>query len=574
MNPCSLQAKRAKVLGGLPKKRAKTVDAAELDQARSAVAATEAHGSLDQGAAVSVVEWGAAWLDRREQEGVRSVSDDRTRWRVHVLSEPWASWPLARVTPREVRAWWSKLQSKTTANPTHKIGSARPLAAHTIRNVLQLVKRCFGDAVLEGLIDVNHFAPLKMRRTRAARVAEPWTILRAPEQRALLDALPYPERLITAIALGTGLRQREQWALRLDDVDVTSSSPHVLVRFGKASKTKPKGAVACMFLDGLWFEPTKGGRVRRVPLFGISLESMRAWLGRLSEWAPSNPHRLVFPRWDGNPRPKGRPFRSWEKATAAIGRASMRWHDLRHCCASSLLGGWWGGRKRSLEEVRVMLGHSSQQVTERYAHFALDVLDDMAREMRGEPTSSASALEVPDLDLPGSFGIRVSGVRGTERVSAAMVDGVSGDEVEAGATGEEPGGRLSSEVEQRFRNPETGPSPSDGEAEIHALQVLCGGALPPAARSYVRALVSERDEARAAFAAERETVRRLELADESNEDAMTGERMPRGAALYDSLTAWMREVRQRFVELESRSERTEQAIATLAHKARRAAVTT
>jgi len=55
-------------------------------------------------------------------------------------------------------------------------------------------------------------------------------------------------------------------------------------------------------------------------------------------------------------------FREWLRA-AGIERR-VRWHDLRHTCASSLVAGWWG-RQWSLEEVREMLGHSSVLVTER-----------------------------------------------------------------------------------------------------------------------------------------------------------------------------------------------------------------
>lgn len=61
---------------------------------------------------------------------------------------------------------------------------------------------------------------------------------------------------------------------------------------------------------------------------------------------------------------------------AAVGR-HVRFHDLRHTCASLLVSGAWG-RAWSLEEVKQLLGHSSISVTERYAHFAGSLLDDAA----------------------------------------------------------------------------------------------------------------------------------------------------------------------------------------------------
>ena len=51
------------------------------------------------------------------------------------------------------------------------------------------------------------------------------------------------------------------------------------------------------------------------------------------------------------------------------GKRPVRWHDLRHTCASSLVAGWWGHAWR-LEEVKEVLGHSSIVVTQRYTHLS------------------------------------------------------------------------------------------------------------------------------------------------------------------------------------------------------------
>ena len=45
----------------------------------------------------------------------------------------------------------------------------------------------------------------------------------------------------------------------------------------------------------------------------------------------------------------------------------VRWHDLRHTCATLLLTGAMGGRPWAYEEVKETLGHSSVKFTERYA---------------------------------------------------------------------------------------------------------------------------------------------------------------------------------------------------------------
>jgi hypothetical protein len=120
-------------------------------------------------------------------------------------------------------------------------------------------------------------------------------------------------------------------------------------------------------------------------------------------------------------------FHEWMRA-AGIARP-VRWHDLRHTCASSLVAGWWGHRW-SLEEVREMLGHSSVLVTEKYAHFADSVIDRAARLTQGSegcakdpeasgggPTPSSLAAIRNDYDVldlvgraglePATYGLKV-----------------------------------------------------------------------------------------------------------------------------------------------------------------------
>lgn len=324
--------------------------------------------------ALTVRAWGDQWLQAREREGVRSVRDDRSRWRTHVESETWAALPLASVTRAHARAWLTSLCERRRAHRLDERPSRQAarglLAPQTLRNTLNLVRRCFGDALDEGLIDANPFAGLTVRRSRCATTGDRWTVLRPEEQRAALAALTGHVRLMAAVALGTGLRQGEQMAMRLEDVTTEGPDPHVVVRYGRHGK------------------PTKSGKPRRVPLFGLALEALRAWLLELPTFAPSNPLGLVWPNADGSPR-RFRPCARFDRKVApAIGRP-MRWHDWRHTCASSLVAGWWGP-PWSLEEVRVLLGHSTVRITERYAHFAHDVVMRAAARMRGPDVPAES----------------------------------------------------------------------------------------------------------------------------------------------------------------------------------------
>jgi hypothetical protein len=60
----------------------------------------------------------------------------------------------------------------------------------------------------------------------------------------------------------------------------------------------------------------------------------------------------------------------------------VRWHDLRHSCASSLIAGWWGEPWR-LEDLMGLLGHSSITMTQRYAHLAPSRIQDLGSKTGG-----------------------------------------------------------------------------------------------------------------------------------------------------------------------------------------------
>ena len=161
--------------------------------------------------------------------------------------------------------------------------------------------------------------------------------------------------------------------------------------------------------------PTKGRKLRTIPLPAPAVEAALAWLEALPEYATRNPLGLAFPGRLGAHRGDGPPkqWTTWLR-TAGITRR-VRWHDLRHTCGASLISGWWG-RAWRLEEVRDYLGHTQTRMTERYAHLGATALREAAfgtpglvpvhPQTGGEMTASpclARASESP-LDLAENVG--------------------------------------------------------------------------------------------------------------------------------------------------------------------------
>jgi integrase len=356
-----------------------------LDAARAAI--------LDQHETdgLTLLAWGDRSLDRREQEGYRSISTDRSRWRAHLSRASISQLVVRDVRTSDVLEWLDGMRTKRAADNRER----RKLSKQTVVNSLNLLREILEDAVQRGIISENPARGVRVQM-RSVSTEDPWTWLELWEQDAIYrcDSIPLHARLWMAFAWGTGLREGEQFNLRLEDVFLNGAAPHIIVRRG-SKQHGPKDTRA---------HRSTRSKIRRVPLFGIARDALERWLDMLPRYCPKNPHGLVFPGPTGAAKQKGKPIHVTRRegpekrpvgrnpmpeylAAAGItadhrhdGRA-VRWHDLRHTCAASLVSGWWG-RTWSLEEVRSLLGHSSVSVTERYAHLADSALSRAAAETR------------------------------------------------------------------------------------------------------------------------------------------------------------------------------------------------
>lgn len=264
---------------------------------------------------------------------------------------------LAAIPAREVRRG-------DVVEWTRTLGAVGPSYA---RQALTHLRSAFAWAVDSELVEQNPARDVRIPR-RAARTDEPWTYLQPEEQAALLGAEEVDELLRVQIgfAIGTGLRMGEQLSLRLADLHVTGDRPHLVVRYGSRRRAP------------------KGRRIRTVPLFGLGLRMARRQLTLLSTYCPAskNEFKLVFPGPRGGFQKVSR-VPGWKEALTAAGiDRRVRWHDLRHTCAASLISGWWGEPWR-LEPIKELLGHHSIRMTERYAHLGASALREAAERTTG-----------------------------------------------------------------------------------------------------------------------------------------------------------------------------------------------
>jgi len=351
--------------------------------------------------------WGGVWMERRKARGLSSYSDDEGRWRQHVAESSLADLRVGAIKPQHVAEFSRWLSTRRALRQVIGGGRERTgpiLSRQTQQHVLKLLDLALSDAVLEGLLPANPCAEVRVVPSAAGEDVDAWTWLRQPEIDRLsrCDALPAQARACYVVAIYTGLREGELWALDWGRVVLDGERPHLLV--AKSNRRRS----------------TKSGKVRTVPL----LAPARAALIEL-HLAQGRPRAgLVFPGADGRQRPEGddhgwadrsrgkQGVQRGHRSAAGIDRP-VRFHDLRHTCASHLLQGTWGRRWR-LEEVRDFLGHSSITVTQRYAHLCADSLHEAAAATRAPSTAPKSVSVGVDLSSVGSVGFEptTNGLKG------------------------------------------------------------------------------------------------------------------------------------------------------------------
>lgn len=368
--------------------------------------------------AITLRDFGAIVLDRRAAQGVRGLRSERHRWKLHIAPSPLAEMPIAAIRARDVRAW-ARYMSAKTAKDTR---GSRPLATASIKRSFALLSSVGTAAVEDELIETNFCNGVKIpRRVDEHATKETWTYLTIDEQRALATcaAIPHAHRVAIRFAIGTGLRQGEQFALRITDLHVEGDSPHVYVRYGSPHL------------------PPKSGKARKVPLFGDGLEAAREAL-ELAAKHRRNPHGLVFPTPRGGFRGVGKPLGrakvkaknicAWKDALRLAGVRDHKWHSLRHSFATNLVQGLAGNKRRwTLEEIQPAMGHSSIQITQIYAHVGEDALKRAARETApAVPVTMPAELAANSAFAEGPARVRSYVWRVLRRVKKAATQVVTG----------------------------------------------------------------------------------------------------------------------------------------------------
>jgi len=225
--------------------------------------------------------------------------------------------------------------------------SPKTLSGKTINNVLSVLRRMLVVARKRDLIEsVPDVEWLKRDQPEI-------DFLDFNEAERLLAAAPGEWRTMILTALRTGMRHGELIGLRWEDVDLVAG----------------RIAVRQNVVNGQLGTP-KSGKPREIPL-GVDVRTAL------------KDHRhlrgpLVFCHMSGGLLGTVDTRLPLWRACKKAGLRQVGWHALRHTFASHLVM-----RGASLKAVQELLGHSSIQMTMRYAHLAPEVVHETVRLLDG-----------------------------------------------------------------------------------------------------------------------------------------------------------------------------------------------
>jgi integrase len=329
----------------------------EAERALRRVMTDAERGLVFEAGTVTVEEYLGRWLADSVRDTVRNTTFERYEQiaRKHIVPEI-GRVKLRALTPAHVRGLYRK-----------KLESG--LSARTVQYVHVTLHKALKQAVRDGLVPRNATEAVKPPQVRREEI-RPLT----PEQVKTLFEAAKGDRLeaLYVLAVTTGLRQGELLGLKWDDVDMEAGTLQVRRTLTMAAESGPV----------LSAPKTKGSR-RTVRLSQTALETLRSHLARQLEeidrvgslWRENS---LIFASELGEPL--SRQYVTARRFRPLLERAELpqiRFHDLRHTCATLLLS-----KNVNPKVVSEMLGHATIAITlDTYSHVLPTMQESAAKAM-------------------------------------------------------------------------------------------------------------------------------------------------------------------------------------------------
>jgi integrase len=329
---------------------------AEVSEKLTKALSDRANGIVYDNENITIGEYLDVWLKRSVYGSVRQSTYDRDTNLVNNHIKPvLGSLKLKKLNSAHVQNFYR-----------NRLDTG--LSASTVRKIHDILRRGLAQAVDWHLTQRNVADVVKPPRP----VPKEIVALSTDETRRLLDAAA-EDRLeaLYVLAVHTGMRQGEMLALRWQDVDIENAVLSV-----RRTLTRRGGKVA-------FGEPKTKKSRRSIRLTPQAVDALRAHLERqLRDMEILGDHYqdqgLIFTTDTGAPiNPSNLRQRSFTPLLKRAGLPHMRFHDLRHTCATLLLS-----RGVHPKFVQELLGHATIAITlDTYSHVMPSMGDATAKAM-------------------------------------------------------------------------------------------------------------------------------------------------------------------------------------------------
>jgi integrase len=339
--------------------------------------------AVDTGAHVdpsrlTVRQWLAAWLAVVREEVSPKSHERYAEIAQHFLIPALGNLPLTKLTPSHIQTAYNGL-----ATGGRRDGKEGGLSPRTRRHIHRILNSALARAVEQQVLARNPADAFKKRLPKVER--REMTTLSTDQAARLLASIKHTRVYWPVLlALSTGMRRGEVFALRWRNVDLDHGSLRVMESL---EQTKA----------GIRFKAPKTERARAITLPSFVIEELRRLKRQQSEellmlGVRQTGDTLVCARADGEPL---QPQSLTHQFTRLICRIKdlprVRFHDLRHSHATQLL---LAGVHPKIAQER--LGHATITTTlDLYSHVTQSMQRDAAERLdavfRSAITRSADA---------------------------------------------------------------------------------------------------------------------------------------------------------------------------------------
>ncbi|MFK5582386.1 tyrosine-type recombinase/integrase [Serinicoccus sp. LYQ131] len=271
----------------------------------------------------------------------RTVQGYRQHWRTH-LSSTFGHMPVEKLTVPRIQEFVSTLAARRSPATTRKV-----------HRTLSLI---LDQAVAERRLAVNPAHGVRLPRLPAQLGDHVLSV----DQVETLAATVHHHSTLVRVAAYCGLRWGEVAALQVGDIDLRARRLRV-----QRAQVEVSGRIEIK-------APKSRHGQRRVPVPGRLVDELR----QLTQGRPASALLFTSPEGERLRASNWKRWSGWSEAVASMG-GGIRFHDLRHTCASLLIQAG-----ATPVEVQRILGHSTPATTlNLYTHLLPDALDGAAAKL-------------------------------------------------------------------------------------------------------------------------------------------------------------------------------------------------